>query len=190
MASLKRYGLIWLAAAALFAISPAPDWIFDLAFYPWVHADPPLLDRWAGHLTAGNGDGLDLVLTLERARYERGPCVRCNQITGTAVTCDARGTVRRYRVSGTPSDRQGRRLHIGATPAQSPGPDGLELDTLIGTWDGADTLTLNAGFFWRRGKSGISSADDPATQPVPVRLQRQRAARAQERQENLAPACA
>jgi hypothetical protein len=32
----------------------------------------------------------------------------------------------------------------------------LELDTLIGTWDGADTLTLAADFVWRRGVSGIS----------------------------------
>jgi hypothetical protein len=188
---LTRYRWFWLAAFAAFALSPAMNRIHDVLFYPWAHADPPLFDRWAGGFTAGNGDRLDLVLVLHRHLASDGSiCERCNQIEGTAVTCDARGAIRRYRVAGSPKDRQGRQLHIGASPSQSPPPDGLELDTLIGTWDGADTLTLEADFFWRRGKSGISSTDDPATRPVPVRLQRQGTADAPVRRENLAPACA
>jgi hypothetical protein len=183
-----RYRWFWLVAAAAFFVSPAPDWIIDMAFYPWAHADPPLLDRWAGRLTAGNGDRLDLVLVLRRSLDSDGRvCSNCNQIEGTAVTCDARGTVRRYRVAGSPRDRQGHRLHIGAVP--EPLIDGLELDTLIGTWDGADTLTLKADFFWRRGTSGISSTDDPATQPVPALLRRQTTANAPARRETPAPAC-
>ena len=187
--TLKFYAL--LAAFAVFVLSPAMNWIRDMIFDPWAHATPSLFDHWSGRFTAGNGDRLDLVLVLRRRVESDGiVCGRCNQIEGTAVTCDARGTVRRYEVSGSPRDRQGHQLHIGAIPAQSPPPDGLELDTLIGTWDGADTLALKADFFWRRGKSGISSSDDPATQPVPVRLQRQGTAHAQGHRENLAPACA
>jgi hypothetical protein len=184
---LKAYAV--LAALAAFVLSPAPNWVHDMLFYPWAHADPPLFDRWSGRFTAGNGDRLDLVLVLRRDRPSNGRvCTRCNQLEGTAVTCDARGTVRRYRVAGSPRDRHGHQLHIGAVP--EPLIDGLELDTLTGTWDGADTLTLEADFFWRRGKSGISSSDDPATQPVPVRLQRQGTADVPVRRESLAPACA
>lgn len=141
-----RYAL--LAAFAAFVLSPAMNWIHDMLFYPWAHADPALFDRWAGRFTAGNGDRLDLVLVLHRRLESDGTvCARCNQIEGTAITCDARGTVRRYDIAGSPKDRGGHHLHIGAIPAQSPPPDGLELDTLIGTWDGADALTLKAGFF-------------------------------------------
>lgn len=182
--------MLWLVAGAVFVLSPAPQYLIDMVFSPWAHADPPLLDRWAGRLRAGNGDDLDLVLVLRLAPEsgDGGRCLSCNQIEGTAVTCDARGTVRRYRVAGSPRDRQGHQLHIGAVP--EPPIDGLELDTLIGTWDGADTLTLKANFFWRRGKAGISSTADPATQPVPVRLQRQKTTDVQVRRESPAPACA
>jgi hypothetical protein len=187
MSRLKAYAL--LAVLAAFVMSPAPNWIHDMLLHPWARADPSLFDRWAGRLTAGNGDRLDLVLVLRRHLDSDGSvCANCNQIEGSAVTCDARGTVRRYRLAGSPRDRQGRQLHLGAVP--EPLIDGLELDTLFGTWDGADTLTLEADFFWRRGKSGISSTDDPATQPVPVRLQRQGTADAPVRRQNLAPACA
>lgn len=147
---LRRYGVLWLVAAGVFVLSPAPQYLIDMVFYPWAHADPPLLDRWVGRATAGNGDRLDLVLVLERTPEspDGGICATCNQVEGTAVTCDARG--------------------------------------------------FNANFFWRRGKSGISSTDDPATQPVPVRLrragplgpaQRQQSASEPAHQGSPAPAC-
>jgi hypothetical protein len=184
--ALTRYAL--LAAGAAFFVSPAPNYVHDMLFHPWAHADPSLFDRWAGRLTAGNGDRLDLVVVLQRRFDSDGSvCANCNQIEGTAVTCGDNGTIRRYRLAGSPRDRQGRQLHIGAVPAPSPPPDGLELDTLIGTWDRADTLRFNADFFWRRGKSGISSTDDPATQPVPVLLRRQAAGTPA--LENPPPAC-
>ena len=185
----QRRALIIVAALAALTMSGASNWLIDAAFFPWAHADPPLLDSWTGRLTAGNGDRLDLVLVLRRRVDSDGTvCTNCNQIEGTAVTCDARGTVRRYRVAGSPRDRQGHQLHIGAVP--EPLIDGLELDTLSGTWDGADTLALKANFFWRRGKAGISSTDDPATQPVPVLLRRQAPANASAHRESPAPACA
>lgn len=171
----NRQAIFWFVIIAAVALSGALQWVRDAMFHPWAHADPPLIDRWVGQLTAGNGDRLDLVLSLQRADTEE--CHNCNEIEGTAVTCDARGTVRRYRLAGSPKDRHGRQLHLGAVPEQQPPPDGLELDAVRGTWDGADTMDLAAGFFWRKGKSAISSTDDPATQPVPVRLQRRGASR-------------
>jgi hypothetical protein len=149
------------------------DRLTDALFFPWVFARPPLLDDWTGRLRAGNGDTLTIGLTLRRTTSDSPEgCVRCNQIEGAAATCDAQGRLRRYRISGSPRDRHGRELHLGAVPDADPPPDGLELDTLIGRWDGADTLQLDADFHWRRGTSAIGSTGDPATQPVPVRLSR------------------
>ena len=167
-----RYRLIGLAAAAIFFVSPGPQWIVDALFHPWAHADPPLLDRWSGRVVPGAGDSLDVVLALERHPQDGCETGRCQQFEGTVVTCDGHGTVRRYRVSGSPRDRHGRDLRIGTSPATTPPPDGLELSTMNGAWDGADTLTLQASFFWRRGPSAISSTDDPATQPVPLTMRR------------------
>jgi hypothetical protein len=147
------------------------DRLSDMLFYPWARAEPPLLRSWVGRLTTGNGVPLALGMTLRRARTRRGtPCAKCNQIEGIAVTCDARGTLLRYRVSGSPSDRQGRQLHLGAVPEPDPPPEGLELDVLRGSWDGDARLDLEADFFWRRGGAGVSSTDDPATQPVPLQM--------------------
>ena len=169
-----RWSLVLFGAIAIFAVAGGLDLITDALFFPWVFAKPPLLDEWTGRLVAGNGDALTLTLTLRRQDTNSGGerCVRCNQIEGTAATCDAQGRVRRYRISGSPRDRQGRELHLGAMPDVDPPLDGLELDTLIGRWNGVDTLDLNADFHWRRGRSAISSTNDPATQPVPARLSR------------------
>lgn len=156
------------------ALSDAPNWLIDRLFHPWSRATPPLLDEWTGALTAGNGERLTVVFSLQRARASDGgpACVTCAQIEGEAVTCSAQGSVRRYRVFGRPEDRAGRRLHLNLAAQAVPPPDGLEFDYVSGTWDGADTLLLSAVFFWRQGASAISSSDDPATQPVPLRLGR------------------
>jgi len=166
--------LIFLAIVALSFLGVA-RWVADAVFFPWSHADPPLLAQWSGRLTAGNGERFEVTLDLRRANFDdelTNLCNKCSQIDGAATMCDAAGRTKVYHISGTPSDRRGRILHLGAKPMQDPPPDGLELDTLIGTWDGADTLTLAADFFWRRGVSGISSSDDPATQPVPLPMRR------------------
>lgn len=171
----RRSAYIILGVMVVVLFSGALDYGLDMLFYPWARANPPLLDHWVGELTTGNGVRLGVALDMHRAYTDDGTiCTRCNQIEGTATTCDARGTILRYRISGSPTDRQGRTLHIGARPETSSPPDGLELDGLRGTWDGSDTLSLEAGFFWRRGTSAISSTDDPANKPVPLRMARQR----------------
>jgi hypothetical protein len=165
--------LIFLAIVALFFLFGR--WAADAVFFPWAHADPPLLAQWSGRLTAGNGERFEVTLDLRRANFDdqgTNLCNKCPQIDGAATMCDAMGRTNVYQIFGTPSDRQGRRLHLGAKHTQDPPPDGLELDTLICTWDGADTLTLAADFIWRRGVSGISSSSDPATQPVPLPMRR------------------
>jgi hypothetical protein len=167
---MKRSRWIAIAALGALALSPLPSWIIDTLLFPWVHADPSLFDRWNGHLTNDNGERVSFVLTLHR-RVEADDmiCIRCNQIEGTAALCSADGQVRRYRVDGSPRDRGGRELLIGAQPTDAPPPDGLELDTIRGSWDGADLLTLVADFAERRGTSTISNSDDPV---YPLTLQR------------------
>ena len=166
--------LIFLIVAALFFLG-AVRWAADAVFFPWTHADPPLLAQWSGRLTTGNGERFEVTLDLRRANFDdelTNLCNKCGQIDGAATMCDVKGRTKVYRISGTPSDRQGRTLHLGAKPTQDPPADGLELDTLIGTWDGADTLTLAADFFWRQGVSGTSSSSDPANRPVPLVMRR------------------
>jgi hypothetical protein len=167
----QRKALAIFAVLVVVVFSGAIDRLEDVLFFPWALAEPPLLDHWTGTLTAGNGVRMAIALDLHRADRECDSG-RCTQIEGMGTTCDARGTVLRYRVWGTPDDRHGRRMRLGAKPDLEPPPDGLELDAVGGSWDGGDRLDFQAGFFWRQGKSAISSTDDPATQPVPVRLDR------------------
>lgn len=164
-----------LLVAALLVFGGPVDYLSDMAFYPWALAKPTLMTRWRGTLTTGNGERLIVTLTLARARSTSRtgrPCGRCNQLEGTATTCDIRGHVRAYRIAGSPTDRQATNLVIGSVPADTPPPDGLELSVLKGSWERPNTLVMNAEFHWRRGSAAISSTGDPATQPVPIRMER------------------
>lgn len=174
-APLKNRLIGWAGVIVAFLfLFGALERVSDMVFYPWALASPPLMDRWAGRLTTGAGTPLALTLEMHRGMDSNGghPCAKCNQLEGTITTCDAKGVRREYKAAGSPEDRQGRQLLIGAKPAVEPPPDGLELDVLRGTWDGADVLSMSADFFWRKGQSAISSTDDPATQPVPLPMQR------------------
>lgn len=169
----RNVGILALLFAAAYFMPYLLNPITDSLFHPWAFKRPPLLAQWIGTLTAGNGARLVVAMDLERDYDSDGMvCSRCNQIKGRAVTCDRQGTVLHYRIAGSPRDRQGRQLHLGAVPVPQPPPDGLELDALAGAWVEPDVLELRAGFFWRRSGAAISSTDDPATQPVPVRMQR------------------
>lgn len=164
--------LVIVVGGAL-ALFGAFDYLRDFLFYPWALQHPPVMGGWVGPTTPGNGVPIALWLDIERTPAgPAGRCTRCNQLAGRAATCDGRGVVRHYRISGSPEDRHAQRLHLGASPEATPAPDGLELSTVEGRWDGADRLTMEADFFWRKGASAISSTDDPATQPVPVALER------------------
>jgi hypothetical protein len=172
---LKNPRVAWavLALMLVLVFSGVLNRARDMVFHPWALAEPPLLAQWVGHVTPGNGVRLVVAMDLRRDYNDDGSiCTNCNQIEGTAATCDARGTLLRYRIAGSPRDRQGTVLHLGAIPEPQPPPEGLELDVLSGTWDGGDVLDLEADFHWRRAGAAVSSTDDPATQPVPIRMQR------------------
>jgi len=172
----SRRPLFLLAAAAIaafVAFELGLWWLDRVWFFQWATARegrPALSGVWVGQLATGTGRPRGVLVELRRHVPKRRPhrCDRCGSIRGRALTCDERGNERAYRLSGTPSDRRATRVEISAGPAVDPPPDGLEMNTLIGGWDGADVLTLAAGFFWRRGASAITSSDDPDTSVDPT----------------------
>ena len=165
------------AAALLLALYGAGRLIglgTDLLFYPWVRASPPITGEWVGRLTTGSGRPRAVYLTIDLATDQDGdrPCAKCSKLEGTGRMCDERGQERPYRIFGSPEDRRATRLHLGASPAVDPPPDGLELSSMRGRWDGGDALDLEAEFHWRRGVSAITSTADPDTKgwvPLPLR---------------------
>lgn len=168
----QRKALLILGALVAVVLTGAIERTADLLLIPWVFADPPLFGHWHGQLTAGNGAKMRVAMEVRRIEPEGRECWNCNQLEGTIVTCDTAGTIRRYRLSGSPRDRRARTVVFGAIPQVQPPPDGLELDGMRGQWDRADTLTLQAGFHWRLNGGATSSTGDPATRPVPVRMTR------------------
>lgn len=172
--TLRNVGVLALVVVAAYFLPNLLNHLSDRMFFPWALARPPLLDRWVGELTTGNGNRLTVALMLERDLTDSGyVCVRCAQLEGFASTCDDRGAVRRYRLSGSPTNREGRELRLGASPMPEPPPEGLELSTIRGRWDGGDALELEADFIWRRGGAAVSATDDPANQPVLLHMARQ-----------------
>lgn len=170
MKRLKGPAVLALVVGVGLALSSVLQYLDDVLFNPWALAEPPLVDYWSGHLTTGNGVPLAIALDLRRAITEE--CHNCAEIEGRAATCNGRGEVRRYRISGSPKDRHATDLLLGAVPDPQPPPDGLEFSTVRGAWDGADRMTLQATFHWRKGTAAISATDDPATQPVPLLMHR------------------
>jgi hypothetical protein len=168
---------------ALVALLGGGLWIgnlyLDRWLYPWADASggrPVLMGTWVGQLTTGGGRPRAVLMELVREQPSPSsdrPCRGCDDgIEGTAVTCDERGRVWRYHVSGTPDDRHATRLLAGTQPVTVPRPDGLSMSAVRGGWDGADALDLEAEFAWHRGTSSISSTADPDTRdwvPLPMR---------------------
>src|SRR5262245_41901548 len=102
----RRPAIAIVVVVVVLIFSGTLDWMLDMAFNPWARATPPIFGAWTGTLTAGNGERLIVSLEMQRAlSRDEMICIRCAQIEGTAATCDARGTVLRYHVSGSPTDR-------------------------------------------------------------------------------------
>jgi hypothetical protein len=152
----------------------------DHWMYPWADTTsgrPVLLGSWVGQLTTGGKRPRVVWMEIVREQRPRATrhrrCRGCDDgIEGTLRTCDERGRIWQYRLSGTPEDRAVTRLQGSTQPIDSPPPDGLSLSSFRGSWDGADALNLEVQFYWRKGASAITSSADPDTQgwvPLPLR---------------------
>jgi hypothetical protein len=89
------------------------------------------------------------------------------------LVCAAPRRVQHFTAWGEPADDAASRFHLSLSPADSVPPDGLAPSHIRGRWDGGDSLALEASLYLRRGKSAISSTDDPDTRgDTPVTMTR------------------
>jgi hypothetical protein len=187
MARKSGCGSSLLGIAALFAFVLGLDMIakrIDRWRFPWGYADtgrPALAGTWVGPVTTGSGQHLAMLVQMELAPLDRGrrhtPIIRTHRnrwLEGRALVCSGAGPVRRFKVSGTPDDKQdGSRFHLSLSPADSVPPDGLAPSHMQGRWGGGDAIDLSVSLYLRRGKSAITNSGDPDTgKDTPVTLKR------------------
>lgn len=147
----------------------------DRARFPWGYADsgrPALAGTWVGPLATGSGQRLGMLMDLELAPLDRGrrrstPIIRTRRsrwLEGRVLVCSAPGRIQRFTAHGTPDDtKAASRFHLAMSPADSVPPDGLAPSHIQGRWSGGDAVDLAVSLYLRRGKSAISSTDDPDT---------------------------
>lgn len=169
-------------AAMSFGTSYVAEQI-DRRRFPWGYADsgkPALVGTWMGPVTTGRGQRLGMLLDMELAPLDRGrrypPIIRTsrnNWLEGRVLVCAAPGRVQHFTAWGEPDDGAASRFYLSLSPADSVPPDGLAPSHIRGRWDGRDSLALDASLYLRRGKSAISSTDDPDTGgDTPVTMKR------------------
>ena len=147
----------------------------DIWRFPWGHAEsgrPTLTGTWVGPVTTGSGKHLAMLIWTELAPLDRGrrwpgPIIRSRRtrwLEGHALVCSIPGRATRYKVRGEPYDeRAASRFHLALYPADSVPPDGLAPSHIQGRWGSGDSVALAVSLYLRRGKSAISSSDDPDT---------------------------
>jgi hypothetical protein len=160
--------LIALVAGGHFLAIAIDKWRF-----PWGYAnsgEPPLVGTWVGPVTTGSGKRLAMLVDIELIPLGRGrrytPIIRNRRhgwLEGRVLVCDGPGRVRHLEASGAPNDNRASTFHLGTSPTDSMPPEGLSPSHLYGRFDGSDSLAFEASLYLRRGKSAITSTDDPDT---------------------------
>jgi hypothetical protein len=169
-------------AALTFGMSYVAEQI-DRRRFPWGYADsgqPALVGTWVGALTSGSGQRLGMLLDMELAPLDRGrrhpPIIRTSRsrwLEGRVLVCAAPGRVQHFTAWGEPADGAASHFRLSLSPADSVPLDGLAPSHIRGRWDGRDSLALEASLYLRRGKSAISSSDDPDTKgDTPLTMKR------------------
>jgi hypothetical protein len=169
-----------LAVAGLVAFAFGLEAIgnrIDRARFPWGYKDsgrPALAGTWVGTMVTGSGKRLGMLMDIELAPLDRGhrrnaPIIRSPRshwLEGRVMTCTIPGIIRRFEADGKPYDtKAASRFHLAMSPADSVVPDGLSPSHIQGRWGGGDAVDLSVSLYMRRGKSAISSTDDPDTGP-------------------------
>ena len=190
----KRFGCAGLALViVLLAIFSGAMQLFwtrvDQRRFPWAYAEtgrPALVGTWIGSLTTGRGAvrGLYLDLGLKPLDFDgrgrrRGGNNRMYRRRGSEMLggelrmCGGPNGEQRFTVTGYPVDDDASRFALGFYPADSVPPDGLAPSHMRGTWNHQDSLRVEVDLHMRRGKSAITSTDDPETGlPQPGALHR------------------
>jgi len=157
----------------------------DKRRFPWGYANsgtPPLVGTWVGPFTTRSGKRLAMLLDVQLVPLGRNrratPIIRTKRhswLEGRVLVCDGPGRVRHLEASGEPNDDRASRFHLATSPTDSaPSPEGLAPSHIYGSWDGADSLALEASLYLMRGKSAITKSDDPDTglRNTPLTLRR------------------
>jgi hypothetical protein len=123
---------------------------------PWNHSLylwPTLSGSWYGHFEAP--DGTQIVHLSIDGDSDPPP------LEGTATTCDARGVLRTFDISGSPHGWRGKRFAITTSRSHEVDEDAIELARVDGEWAG-DSMRVTAvlhQFTGARHASGSSAAD-------------------------------
>jgi len=173
--------------ALLFAVTLGLDYVasrIDRARFPWGYADsgkPALAGIWVGPLTTGRGQRLGMLVEIGLEPLDRGGrrgrLFRTRHsawFDGRVLVCARPGRVQHFRARGAPQDFSAPSpFHLALSPTDSVPPDGLAPSHLQGRWNGGDTLAFETSLYLRRGKSSITSSNDPDTgRETPVTLKR------------------
>lgn len=189
---MKRKGgcLSWILAFGglallFFGLEFAADKL-DRRRFPWGYETPgtsTLAGTWVGPLTSGSGKRLGMLIEMRLAPLDyhrrRGQAFRTHRSTwliGRVLTCTGLGRPNEYEMSGEPDrdNRNASRFRLSMHPKNdSLVTDGLAPSHMQGRWAGKDSIDLLVSMHLRRGKSAISSSDDPDTgRDQPVTLKR------------------
>ena len=181
----------WLAIWLSFAgFANAPWTRLDQHRFPWAYAEsgrPTLTGDWAGRLTTEQGNRRGLLMHLElvplkfpvrgtrsggwnlRFFHRRGD----DNLTGELYVCGAALGEQHFSLRGNVVANDASRFQLSASVADSAAADGLSLRTLRGTWDGRDSLGVNAELYVRyRGQAVSLPHASETTRPQPGALHR------------------
>lgn len=188
---MKRRGgcfslIVGIGAVALFSfgLSVIGDRI-DRARFPWGYDTPgksTLAGTWVGPVTTGSGQRLGMLIDMRLAPLDyhrrRGQIIRTKRrsmwLIGRVLTCTGAGKPNDFELDGDPDDNGASRFRLSMHPrVDSLNADGLAPSHMKGKWGGGDSIDLLISLHLRRGKSAISSTDDPDTgRETPATLDR------------------
>jgi hypothetical protein len=161
---------LWLLASAIEIFWQRLDERrFRWAYAKW--GQPTLTGTWVGTLTTGGGAQLGMYLDLRlepirvfgRRRQNVRRRARGANFEGALRLCGGPAGEQRFAFDGTNDDAAASRFHLGLYPADSIPPDGFAPSHMRGSWNGRDSLALDADMYVRRGRAAISHSDDPHT---------------------------
>ena len=148
----------------------------DRRRFPWGYETPgtsTLAGTWVGPVVTGSGKRLGMLVDMRLApldyhRRRRAPMFRTQRSTwliGRVLVCPRPGRPQEFEMSGEPEgSTDGSRFRLSMHPrVDSLAADGLAPSHMKGQWGGKDSITLDVSLYLRRGKSAISSTDDPDT---------------------------
>jgi hypothetical protein len=182
---------IWLSLAG-FANA---EWTrFDQHRFPWAYPEsgqPTLTGLWAGRLTTDRGARRGLLLDLQLVPLKFGHAGRrtgkmdlrffhrmaSDNLTGALHVCGGPKGEQHFTLRGNIVTDDASRFRVSLSVADSALIDGLALGAIRGTWDGLDSLRIEADLYVRQGTTIIRNPrDSETTTPQPGALHRADAA--------------